>query len=186
MHRAAALASTLVAVAAIAAACGGGAERAAPTPRASVSPAAMATATHESVTLDGEAFVAVRTLAPSALSAEKLEAAGAATDEAGARIDMARADTKDVARWELVSASPDGWRVWWPRAVFDTLAAAGGGASIVSVTPMEWPDACMGLAKPGEVCAQVVTPGYAVVVERAGQRTEYHTSRAPGARRTAL
>jgi len=180
-----ALVSVLAAVAAIAAACGGGAERAAPTPRASVSPAVTAVATHATATLDGETFVAVRTLPASALSAEKLEAAGAATDEGGARIDMARADTKDVARWELVSASPDGWRVWWPRAVFDTLAAADGGASIVTVTPTEWPDACMGLAKSDETCAQVITPGYVVVTERAGQRTEYHASSVSGARRIA-
>ncbi|MBD2460149.1 hypothetical protein H6G89_03740 [Oscillatoria sp. FACHB-1407] len=27
-------------------------------------------------------------------------------------------------------------------------------------TPMEWGDACLGLPRPDEVCAQVITPGY--------------------------
>ena len=34
----------------------------------------------------------------------------------------------------------------------------------VSVTPQEWPDACLGLAESGELCAQVITPGYEVVL----------------------
>ena len=34
----------------------------------------------------------------------------------------------------------------------------------VSVTPQEWPDACLGLAGSEEVCAQVITPGFVVVL----------------------
>ncbi len=34
----------------------------------------------------------------------------------------------------------------------------------VSVTPQEWPDSCLGLAESDEVCAQVITPGFEVVL----------------------
>ena len=156
-----------------AAACGGAASRDGATP----SPAVAMRAT-----LGNETFVAVRLLPPAALSAEQLEAAGMATTGAGGNISMARADTADAAPWELVSATADGWRVWRPKVVLDTLAAAGADASLVAVEQVDWPDACLGAAEPGQVCAQVITPGYRIVVERAGGRIEYHTSRVGGAR----
>lgn len=168
----------------VAVACGGG-RSGAPTPNASAVLSATPGGAPAALTLDGEPFAVARTLPPSALSADKLEAAGTATGSDGARIEVARAETADVASWELVSTAADGWRVWRPRAVVDVLAAAGAGATLVSVTPMEWPDACMGLAQPGEACAQVVTPGYIVVIERGGQRTTYHVSRISGAGRLA-
>ena len=34
----------------------------------------------------------------------------------------------------------------------------------VTVTPQQWPDACLGLAGPEEVCAQVITSGFEVVL----------------------
>lgn len=133
-------------------------------------------------TLDGETFVAVRLLPPAALSAEQLEAVGMATLEAGGNISMARADTPDAAPWELVSATADGWRVWRPKVVIDALAAAGANASLVTVEQVDWPDACLGAAEPDQLCAQVITPGYRIIVERDGGRIEYHTSRVGGAR----
>ncbi|MBI5284919.1 MAG: hypothetical protein HY874_07465 [Chloroflexi bacterium] len=156
-----------------AAACGGAASRDAVTP--SSTPAVTAI-------LEGETFVAVRMLPAAALSAEQLEAAGTATTSDGGSISMARADTADAAPWELVSAAAEGWRVWRPKVVLDTLAAAGAGASLATVEQVDWPDACLGVAEPNQVCAQVITPGYRVVVERSGGRIEYHTSRVGGAR----
>lgn len=126
--------------------------------------------------VDGQTFVAVRTLPPEALSAEELEAAGTATAPGGARIQLARANAAGVANWELVSASPDGWRVWQPQVVLDTVEAAGAGATIVSVERTSWPDSCLGLARPDEVCAQVITPGYRVMVSLGGRQLEYHTA----------
>ena len=158
----------------LAAACGGGSS-APRTPGAAPAPPTK-------VTLDGETFIGVRTLPPAALSAEQLEAAGTATAPGGARVQLARASAADVADWELVSVSPDGWRVWRPQAVLDAVAAAGGGASIVAVERTSWPDACLGAARPGEVCAQVVTPGYRVVLSRDGKAMEYHTDLHGGAR----
>lgn len=46
---------------------------------------------------------------------------------------------------------------------------------ILSAEPADWPDACLGLAAPGEVCAQVVTPGYQVTLEVNGKQYEFHT-----------
>ena len=50
---------------------------------------------------------------------------------------------------------------------------------IVSVTPEEWPEACLGLPEPDEVCAQVVTPGYVVQLMPATEgpsfECTYHT-----------
>ncbi len=171
----------LIAVLAPVAACGGSPTRGTPSPRATSAPVVATSAT---ATLDGETFVASRTLPAAALSAEKLEAAGVATGDDGSRISMARADSAEAAPWEAVSAAPDGWRVWRPKAVLDVLASAGPGAVLVSAERVSWPDACLGAARPGELCAQVITPGYRVTVEQGGDRIEYHTSRM-GAVRTA-
>jgi hypothetical protein len=43
-----------------------------------------------------------------------------------------------------------------------------------SVEAHEWPDASRGCRRDGEVYAQVVTPGYIVVVSAHGQQLEYH------------
>ena len=47
--------------------------------------------------------------------------------------------------------------------------------SVVSDTTIEFPDACMGVAMEGVMCAQVVTPGHIVVLEANGIQFEYHT-----------
>ena len=134
------------------------------------------------VVVGNETFISVRTLPPSALSAEQLEAAGTATTTGGERISMALADTPDAAPWELVSAAADGWRVWRPQAVLEVMAAAGSSATLAAVERVSWPDTCLGAPRPGELCAQVVTPGYRVTVQRDSQRIEYHTSLTGGAR----
>ena len=163
----------ILTVALLATACGG--STTAPTPGPSPLPSRATLA-------DGESYVAARTLPPAALSAEELEAAGTATAPDGARIQLARASSADVKDWELVSASPDGWRVWQPEVVLDAVAAAGDGASLASAERTEWPDSCLGLARPDEVCAQVITPGYRVAVSRGGEELEYHTDLHGGTR----
>ena len=45
---------------------------------------------------------------------------------------------------------------------------------IAGVERVEWPDACLGIATAGSLCAQVVTPGYKIVLEAEGRRYEYH------------
>jgi hypothetical protein len=46
---------------------------------------------------------------------------------------------------------------------------------VVSVQPVEWPDAGLGCGRPGMDFAQVITPGFLVVVEIGGTRLTYHT-----------
>jgi hypothetical protein len=47
--------------------------------------------------------------------------------------------------------------------------------SIASVQPQEWPDACLGLAEAGQMCAQMVTPGYLVILKANDDLYEYRT-----------
>jgi hypothetical protein len=47
--------------------------------------------------------------------------------------------------------------------------------AIVSTEQVEWSDACLGAAAEGELCAQVITPGYRIVLEANGQEHEVHT-----------
>jgi hypothetical protein len=46
-----------------------------------------------------------------------------------------------------------------------------------SAEAVDWPDACLGLAKPDEACAQVLTPGYRVILSASLQNYEFHTNR---------
>ena len=65
------------------------------------------------------------------------------------------------------------------RAAVQALAAALG-LSVdqikrVSIEAVDWPDACLGVAQPGIVCAQVIMPGFIIVLEAQGRQYEYHT-----------
>jgi hypothetical protein len=43
--------------------------------------------------------------------------------------------------------------------------------------PVDWPDACLGLPAASESCAQVVPPGFRVIVEAGGASYEFRTNR---------
>jgi hypothetical protein len=45
----------------------------------------------------------------------------------------------------------------------------------VSQEETTWPNSCLGCPKTGESCAQVLTPGYRVVLRAADATYEYHT-----------
>lgn len=47
----------------------------------------------------------------------------------------------------------------------------------ISVEAVDWPDACLGISTKGIFCAQVVTPGYRILLEFDGQRYEYRSDR---------
>lgn len=49
--------------------------------------------------------------------------------------------------------------------------------TVVEVQSEEWSDTSLGCPQPGMVYAQVITPGYRVVLEVKGERYEYHTDR---------
>jgi hypothetical protein len=45
----------------------------------------------------------------------------------------------------------------------------------VSVEAVEWPDTSLGCPQPGMMYAQMITPGFKVVLAAKGQTVEYHT-----------
>ena len=47
---------------------------------------------------------------------------------------------------------------------------------IVQVEAFDWPDACLGLPEEGEICAQVVTPGYRVTLDADDQIYVFRTN----------
>ncbi len=49
---------------------------------------------------------------------------------------------------------------------------------LVSIETVEWPDTSLGCPEPGKFYAQVITPGYRIVVRAAGTDYDYHTDRA--------
>lgn len=59
--------------------------------------------------------------------------------------------------------------------------------SIVVLTAfeIEWPDACLGFPQEDEMCAQVITPGYDIVLQYKGIQYRYHTNNDGSALRAA-
>lgn len=48
---------------------------------------------------------------------------------------------------------------------------------ITQILDAQWPDSCLGLARPSEWCAAVITPGYSVLLQVEGEVFEYRTDR---------
>ena len=46
---------------------------------------------------------------------------------------------------------------------------------IVSTEAVEWPDSCLGISEDDTACAEVITPGYRVLLEVMGNQVEYRT-----------
>jgi hypothetical protein len=81
-----------------------------------------------------------------------------------------------AAKSELVGAGQ------YPQAALSArdflaneLSLSSDAIKIVSVEAMEWSDSCLGLGGADEMCAQMITPGYKVIVEAQGQSYELHT-----------
>jgi len=47
--------------------------------------------------------------------------------------------------------------------------------AVVSVEAVDWPSTALGCPQPGLMYAQVITPGYLVILIAQGERYEYHT-----------
>ncbi len=47
---------------------------------------------------------------------------------------------------------------------------------VISYEEEDWPNACLGLAEEGEVCAEVITPGYQVTIEVQGEEYVFRTN----------
>ncbi|HSN75325.1 MAG TPA: hypothetical protein VL334_09620, partial [Anaerolineae bacterium] len=47
---------------------------------------------------------------------------------------------------------------------------------VIRVDAVEWRNSCLGVDKPGEMCMDVITPGYRVLLEVDGQEVAVHTN----------
>jgi hypothetical protein len=56
---------------------------------------------------------------------------------------------------------------------------------IVQVEAVDWPDGCLGLARPDEMCLQVITPGYLVKLQVDQTEYYYHTDESGNSLRMA-
>lgn len=67
------------------------------------------------------------------------------------------------------------------QAAINQLSSATGVSvqdiQVLSTEQVDWPDACLGLPKTGESCAQVVTPGLRVNLQVNGQKYEFRTDK---------
>lgn len=65
------------------------------------------------------------------------------------------------------------------QAVLSAVAAeqnvAADQLQVSAVEEADWPDACLGLASPDEMCAQMITPGWAVTVTDGQTTWQYRT-----------
>jgi hypothetical protein len=88
--------------------------------------------------------------------------------------------------WEAAATAPEPPPVSLPpgsdalvqQAITDAAGRTGVDPStvtLVAIEAREWSDASLGCPKPGQFYAQVITPGFLILVEAAGQRFEYHT-----------
>ena len=55
------------------------------------------------------------------------------------------------------------------------LGLAPGSVRVDRVEARDWPDSSLGCPQPGMMYAQVITPGYLVVISGSGRSLEYHT-----------
>jgi hypothetical protein len=62
------------------------------------------------------------------------------------------------------------------RTLADRLGLAQADIAIVNAEQVDWPDACLGLAQPDEVCAQVITTGWQVTLQVNDRLYEVHTN----------
>jgi len=53
--------------------------------------------------------------------------------------------------------------------------------TLTSIEARDWPNSCLGAAENDEVCAEVITPGYRVVLKSGGASFVYHTDLTGGA-----
>jgi hypothetical protein len=47
---------------------------------------------------------------------------------------------------------------------------------VVSVEAVQWPDTSLGCPQPDKMYAQVVVPGYRIILEAGGQTYDYHSA----------
>lgn len=84
--------------------------------------------------------------------------------------------------WEVLTRSGGRWVTWEPLALevargrlSRRLGAPEAQVSTREVERVDWPNACLGASGSDEVCAEVITPGFRIVLEGWGQEHVYHS-----------
>ncbi|MEW6033624.1 MAG: hypothetical protein AB1603_02080 [Chloroflexota bacterium] len=78
--------------------------------------------------------------------------------------------------------SPDGQKaVDLAKAALATkLGVEQSKVSLFRVEAVDWPDTSLGVPEPGKLYAQVITPGFRVVLSHGGTEYEYHAGKLGG------
>lgn len=58
----------------------------------------------------------------------------------------------------------------------ENLGLATDQIKLISTEAVDWPDSCLGITMEGIACAQVITPGFRVLLEANGRQVEYRTN----------
>jgi hypothetical protein len=77
----------------------------------------------------------------------------------------------------IVDSLSEEGRRWVTQARQDLIGrlnVASDKISLVKAEAVQWPDSSLGCPEPGMMYAQVITPGYRVVLDYAGKEYEYH------------
>ena len=64
------------------------------------------------------------------------------------------------------------------KSLASQLNVAADSLDLISVEAVDWPDACLGLAQEGEMCAQMLTPGFRITFSAGNQNYVFHTDQA--------
>lgn len=62
------------------------------------------------------------------------------------------------------------------RFAADELGTTSDSIQVISVEAVEWRNSCLGAERPDEMCLQVITPGYRVLLDVEGQDVAVHTN----------
>jgi len=116
----------------------------------------------------------------SSLSSSEVETVGRGEIEEG-MVDVFRLHSGGK-EWEVLTRSGGRWLTWEPLALDEArhrlserLGVPEAQVSVEEVERVEWPDACLGAAADHEVCAEVVTPGFRIVLGARGGKHVYHS-----------
>jgi hypothetical protein len=74
---------------------------------------------------------------------------------------------------EIASALPPDVAVQIQNQVSQAIGVPVDQIQIKTVEQRDWPDSCLGLGKPDESCAQVITPGWLVVFNASGKEYSF-------------
>ncbi|MDF2762933.1 MAG: hypothetical protein K0S83_1667 [Thermomicrobiales bacterium] len=92
-------------------------------------------------------------------------------------LEQSEADSAEATVAPPVVGTPDipAEMAWLTAAIAEDLGVPPPTVQVVTMEPRDWPDSSLGCPQPDMLYAQVVTPGYMVLVEVSGERIEYHT-----------